>query len=425
MLSNILSKTKEKILKNDFNKNVLILSGGTVIAQIINVAVSPILTRIYKPENFGLFSLYFSLVSLVSLITTLRYELSIMLPKKKEDAFNILILSLILSLFSSLILFAIAFLYDKKNLNLFIKYNIKDLLYYVALTIAIVGIYNSLGYWNNRKKNYKVIANNKIIQSLTTALIGTGLGFWGLYDNGLILATILGWMMAAILLAAKFLKDDINLFKSINRIKIFVLVKKYKKMPIFNLPNAVFDGIRMLGINILIDRYYTSEALGQYSLALRILQLPTSIIGSSLSQVLLQKFATTNKNNIGDTIIKFVINTLYVITPIFIFIYFFADSIFSFVFGEKWRFAGEIASILTPWVLVNFLSSPISNVFIVLNKQELMLIFSIFYTFLPILILYFFHCLEFASMLKIMSLSMTLMLVIFIAMAIFVAKRSK
>jgi len=425
MLNGVVFKIKETILKSDFNRNVLILSGGTVISQIINVAVSPILTRIYKPESFGLFSLYFSLFSLVSLITTLRYELSIMLPKKKEDAFNILILCLILSLFSSLILFVIAFIYDKKNLNLFIKYNIKNLLYYVALNIAVVGIYNSLCYWNNRKKNYKVIANSKIIQSLTTALIGTGLGFLGLYDNGLILATILGWMIATILLAVKFLKDDINLFKSINRIKIFVLVKKYKKMPIFNLPNAVFDGIRMLGINILIVSYYTSETLGQYFLALRILQLPASIIGSSLSQVLLQKLATTNKNNIGDTIIKFVINALYVITPVFIFIYFFADNVFPFVFGEKWRLAGEIASILTPWLLVNFLSSPISNVFIVLNKQEFMLTFSIFYTLLPILILYFFHSLEFASMLKIMSLSMTLMLVIFIAMAIFIAKRSK
>jgi O-antigen/teichoic acid export membrane protein len=420
----MLSIIKEKVLKSEFNRNVLILSGGTVVAQIINVSVSPILTRIYKPESFGLFSLYFSLVSLASLITTLRYELSIMLPKKKEDAFNILILCLILSLFFSLIFFVIAF-YDKKNLNLFAKYNIRDLFYYVALSIAVIGIYNSLNYWNNRKKNYKVIANSKVIQSLTTALIGIGLGFLGFYDNGLILATILGWMIAAILLTIKLLKDDINLFTSINKIKIFVLVKKYKKMPMFNLPNAVFDGIRMLGMNILIASYYTSETLGQYFLALRILQLPTSIIGSSLSQVLLQKFATTNKNNIGDTIIKFVINTLYVITPIFIFIYFFADNIFPFVFGEKWKFAGEIASILTPWVLVNFLSSPISNVFIVLNKQELMLIFSIFYTFLPILILYFFHCLEFASMLKIMSLSMTLMLVIFIAMAIFVAKRSE
>jgi O-antigen/teichoic acid export membrane protein len=421
----MLSIIKEKVLKNEFNRNVLILSGGTLVAQIINVAVSPILTRIYKPESFGLFSLYFSLLSFVSLITTLRYELSITLPKKKEYAFNILIFCLFLSLFFGFIFFIIAFIYDKENLNFFTKFNPKDLLYYVALNTAVVGIYNSLNYWNNREKNYRVIANSKIIQSLTTALIGVGLGFLGLHDNGLILATISGWMIATILLALKFLKYDVNLFKSINRKKIFVLVKKYKKMPIFNLPNALFDGIRVLGINILISKYYTSDALGQYFLALRILQLPTSIIGFSLSQVLLQKIATANKNIISDIIIKFVFNILFIITPIFIFIYFFADNIFPFVFGEEWKLAGEITSILTSWVLVNFLSSPISNVFIVLNKQEFMLTFSIFYTLLPILILYFFHSLEFVSILKIMSLSMTLMLIIFIILAILVAKRSK
>jgi len=44
-------------LKSEFAKNVLTLMTGTTIAQAIPIAISPILTRIYTPEDFGVFAL--------------------------------------------------------------------------------------------------------------------------------------------------------------------------------------------------------------------------------------------------------------------------------------------------------------------------------------------------------------------------------
>ncbi len=38
--------------KSEFSKNVLTLMTGTTIAQAIPIAISPILTRIYTPEDF-------------------------------------------------------------------------------------------------------------------------------------------------------------------------------------------------------------------------------------------------------------------------------------------------------------------------------------------------------------------------------------
>jgi O-antigen/teichoic acid export membrane protein len=79
--------------KSEFSRNVLTLMTGTTIAQAIPIAISPILTRIYTPEDFGVFALYMSVVSIVSVVATGRYELAIMLPKKDEDAINIVTLS--------------------------------------------------------------------------------------------------------------------------------------------------------------------------------------------------------------------------------------------------------------------------------------------------------------------------------------------
>jgi O-antigen/teichoic acid export membrane protein len=90
----LLTKLKPK---SEFAKNVLTLMTGTTIAQAIPIAISPILTRIYTPEDFGVFALYMSLASIISVVATGRYELAIMLPKKDDDAINIVALSTLIS----------------------------------------------------------------------------------------------------------------------------------------------------------------------------------------------------------------------------------------------------------------------------------------------------------------------------------------
>jgi O-antigen/teichoic acid export membrane protein len=67
----VLNKLKPK---SEFSRNVLTLMTGTTIAQAIPIAISPILTRIYTPEDFGMFALYMSTASLFSVIATGRYE---------------------------------------------------------------------------------------------------------------------------------------------------------------------------------------------------------------------------------------------------------------------------------------------------------------------------------------------------------------
>ena len=78
--------------KSEFSKNVVTLMTGTTIAQAIPIAISPILTRIYSPEDFGMFALYFSILALVGVIATARYEIAIVLPKDDEEAIKILAL---------------------------------------------------------------------------------------------------------------------------------------------------------------------------------------------------------------------------------------------------------------------------------------------------------------------------------------------
>lgn len=409
--------------KSEFTKNVLTLMTGTAIAQAIPIAISPILTRIYSPEDFGIFALFLSIASLVGVGVTARYELAIMLPKKKSDAMQILYLSLLITVLISLVALLVVFLFNEQITLMLGNQAISKWLYFVPISVFLTGVYQSLNYWFNRNREFKKIATSKIAQSATVGVSNLGIGALKGGSLGLILGNILGQLSAVLILAKKLIKVKSD-FKTPKKIKMAGLAKYYKKLPLFNLPNAIIDGFRLSGINILIAKFFTTATLGQFSLAWKMVQAPMALVGSSLSQVFFQKVSSTPKQELYRIVIQFIQKALMIAIPLFLLIYFFAPELFALVFGQKWRVAGEAASVMTPWLLLNFITSPLSTLFIVLNKQDAVLYFSIIYMVLPLALIYFFHTLPFLVVLKIVTLAMSLMLLIFIVMVLYFTKKA-
>lgn len=411
--------------KPEFSRNVLTLMTGTTIAQAIPIMISPILTRIYTPEDFGIFALYMSIASLFATVSTGRYSLAIMLPKKDEDAINIVVLSIFIACFISIILLIIVFLFNKEIANLLGHAEISSWLYLIPFTVFLSGIYQSFTYWSNRNKQYKRLATNRIIQSGVTGSANLGMGFSGFGASGLIVGGVFGQAIATSVLGKILWREDNKLIKYANRLKILAMIKKHKKLPLLNLPNALIDSFRLSGINILIAKFFTTATLGQFSLAWRMVQAPMSLIGGSFSQVFFQKVASVDKVDLNRIVKKFIIKVSLIASPMFLVIYIFSVDIFRVVFGENWELAGEAASIMTPWLFLNFLSSPLSTIFIVLNKQEVMLVFSILFMIIPLSIIIFLKSLNFLDVLAVVTVIMSMMLIIFIGMVLYYTKLEK
>lgn len=411
--------------KSEFSRNVLTLMTGTTIAQAIPLAISPILTRLYTPEDFGIFALYMSIASILSVMATGRYELAIMLPKKDEDAITIVILSVLISFVISFISLLIIFIFNSQITELLGNPTISVWLYFIPLTVLLTGLYQSFNYWNNRKRQYKRLASNKIIQTGSTGVSNLSFGFTELGSKGLILGSLIGQSIATSFLGVKIWKEDKSLFHSVCKSKVLALMKRYKKMPMYNLPNAVIDNFRLSGINILIAKFFATSTLGQFSLAWKMVQMPMSIIGGSVSQVFFQKISQAKPNELTAIMKHYIIKASLIVLPIFLIIYFFAIDIFAIVFGESWQLAGQIASVLSPWLFLNFLSTPFSNVFIILHKQEIVLIVSIFYMLIPISILLLLHELNFIYLLNIITFTMCIVLILYIYIAFMYAKKGK
>lgn len=178
---------------------------GTTIAQAIPIAISPILTRIYTPEDFAL---YMAIASILSVVATGRYEMAIMLPKKDEDAINIVALSIAISFFVSFIPFLIVFIFNTQITELLGNPEISNWLYFIPVTVLLTGIYQSFNYWSNRKKQYKRLATSRVIQSSAASATNLGMGFGGFGTSGLILGQILGQSVAATILGRVVWMED-------------------------------------------------------------------------------------------------------------------------------------------------------------------------------------------------------------------------
>jgi O-antigen/teichoic acid export membrane protein len=77
-------------LKKEFVKNVLTLITGSALSQIIIYASILLLTRLFSTEIFGIYILFSSATLILKPLATLQYEFAIVLPKKDEDAINLL-----------------------------------------------------------------------------------------------------------------------------------------------------------------------------------------------------------------------------------------------------------------------------------------------------------------------------------------------
>lgn len=376
--------------KSEFNKNVFTLMTGTTIAQAIPIAISPILTRIYTPEDFGIFALFVSIVGFISVIAALTYEQAIFIPKYDKYAINIFALSLIIIVLITLISFIIIFMFKDNILYILKDKTIDDLLYVVPFTVFFISLFNLLSNYNNRIKNYKDIAKATVIKSIALSIVQIIIGICQNGPSGLIIGQISAQIFANIKLLKNITKDKVLLgFISMSRI-IFVL-KKYKNFPKYHMPHALLNTISAsLPIYFFIP-FFGPEVVGFYSLALMITLTPMMVIAGSMAKVYNQKISEIYNDKLDAyaftiDIIKSLVRKLLI--PFLVFVIF-APDIVGIIFGKKWEQTGLYIQILSVFIFLNVVVSIIAYIVNLKNLQKKAFIISIIHFLLLLLWLYY------------------------------------
>ncbi|WP_043023779.1 oligosaccharide flippase family protein [Fluviicola taffensis] len=348
---------------------------GTVIAQLLTIAFSPIVQRMFTQEEWGFFALVSSIYGVIALVAGGKYDVALLVPKRNVDAVNLLGLSILVN-----IGFAITF-YGALFVLSVLGWGDKLGVWYYLLPIFvfIVGTSQSFIAWNNRRKRYREIANFRISQSLLNNVfsISTSLAKFPL--NGILVA-YLSSSVISLFVAIYQIRADFRLIsKGISFKRMRYVGKKYARFPLINSFQSLLDALQINGLIYVIAFYFGDYYVGIFSLAIRILFLPMGFIGSSIAQVFYQEANSLIHQN--EKLFPLVKKTLkmscLIIAPVFIGLVFLGPQLFSFVYGKTWEGSGIYAQYLAAWVCIDFIRAPLSQIPLIFNRHHVLLGFSI------------------------------------------------
>lgn len=352
----------QRIKTSHFAKNVAILFSGTAIALAIPIAVSPVLTRIYSPDEFGLLAIYSACVMVLSVIATARFELAITLPDQDSDAANLVILTLKLCTFISLLLFIPILLFGRDIAASLGHEKLTPWLYLLPLSVIATGAFSAFQFWYNRLSHYKIIAMNRVQQSLLMAVSQVGFGL-GQLNGGLLIGSIFANLTFTSWVAQRLWQTQKTLFKSATPQDQLRLARRYLSHPKYIAPSQLI-GVTAQQIPLLImSSVYSLTTAGFFSLAFRLVSLPTTLVASAIGDVYRQKIAEEYNHNgeFRSTFLKTLGATAILALLPSLILYVAAPTLFALLFGESWRIAGEYAQILIISAYVQFIFTPIDK----------------------------------------------------------------
>jgi lipopolysaccharide exporter len=367
---NISSFTKPS---NSFSGNVLKLVTGTVLAQALGILVMPIVTRLFAPEAFGIVAVFSSMTGIVGVIVCLRYEYAIMLPESNEEAANILGVSLLSVIIMTSLSTLIVCLGSGKIIGLLHAPELTNYLWLVPVTIFFQGLFLALNYWNSRTKHFGRLSVAQIISSLTTQATKLAAGFAGFVSGGVLIVTsVLGSIVSMAMLGGQIWQDDKKLF--LDHIRWRTIGKGYvrfRKFPIIDTWGGLLNSISWQLPALMLAPFFSVSVVGFYALGLTVIKTPLSIIAGALSQVFYQKACDEKnlKNNNAELVENLMNNLMFVgILPTMV-LAMVGEELFAVVFGGRWVEAGRYTQIFAPWMFFWFISSPLSALFSVYERQ--------------------------------------------------------
>lgn len=368
-------------MENTFVKSFLALMSGSVLTQIITIICSPILTHYFSTEVIGEFTLILTAVGLFGSVICLRYDVAIVSEKEQKRAFCLIKICFIFSILISIVIGIIYFFYyGNKNIS-----DSKRILYSVTIVflLSLMGIDNTLVSYNNRKKEYKLMAQTLFARTVVreVMIIISAFTFSSIYL--LIVAQIFGTICGVKKQSKSLIEDSHNLqdIASIDFNEMKETFFEYRKQAFFSTPSLFINNFSYSSMNYYIDYLFGASCLGLYSISYRLLGMPLSLISGNISKVYLKDISNeyNNNRNYVNTFIKTSILLIVLSVPITICMFIFAPWACRLFFGQEYYQAGIYVRYLAPMFGTRFVVSPLTVGILVSKKQKAeMLVQSLF-----------------------------------------------
>jgi len=361
-----------QLIENKTLKNILTIFFGTALAQVISFAFSPVLSRIYTPNEFAVLGIAMAIINPISVIVCARYDLAILLPNSFKKSANLIFLSSILSIVISCVLFILYYILQHFS-SLFsgyvITFNIACLIF---TTCVFIGINQSLNYWIIKKEAFKKNATNKVIQTLSITFFSLVFGLLAI-NNGLLIGYSLGWLAYLVVTFYQVKKLDFT-FKLFDSKEIKVVAKEFSNFPKYNLLPAFLNAFSSSIPVYYFSLFFNLTENGYFNFCRQFLVAPVSLVTVAVSQVYFAEIV--KKKNAGQSIkndVYLVLKRLGILAiAMLVVLGIWGDYLYSLVFGGQWLASGKMASVLVFSIALQLIVSPLSVLLPALGRVKLL-----------------------------------------------------
>lgn len=347
-----------------------------LIGQILLIVSTPFLTRIYSPEDFGLFAVFGALTSISIAVVALRYDSAIPL-EQNDRAARALVAGVFLASSCFSIVVSLAILAGGTAFTGLLEVpELMPLLWLLPPCILLWGCGSGLSFWSMRQGTFRLNGVNRIVHHGTQAIGQLGLGLAGLGVAGLVLGYAMGYLARFAHFLTALSRAEIEAFASPSLGEIGAVLRRYWRHPVFAASAAALQSSSAMLPAVLIAMLYGPAMAGWYALAQRVVALPMRLLGEAASEVFLSELRTVD--HVGmirlfkRTTALFAGIGVAVIVPLVLV----APWLFTIIFGEAWHETGIIIQLLSPLYISRFVVHPILHTLNILHRQDLQLLSS-------------------------------------------------
>ncbi|MCQ2295475.1 MAG: oligosaccharide flippase family protein [Bacteroidales bacterium] len=357
--------------QSEFAKNSFTLSVGVALAQVLPFLFYPILCRIFSAEEFGLLATLTSIISILAVVGSGKYESGIVVAQSKLQAANLAVLSLVVGFVSMLFVWLVGqflcidFLASKMDEPL-----LKQWFYVCPLAAFFIIVFNIYNEWCVREKYFIALSVNKIVNSSAVVLSKTFLGFVRLSSQGLVVGDLVGRGISALGCLVRALLRDGSTFAQTRWSQIKDCAIRFREFPLFTMPGRLLNTVGQSLPVLFIAYYYGKAEVGYFSLAMTLFSVPINIISTSVSDVYRQR-ATEEYRSQGNCLASFdkILKLLSLVGLVaFLALEWELPWLMRLFLGEQWGVVGHYAQLIAPAMVVMFVSNSLSGMFIVANK---------------------------------------------------------
>jgi len=356
-------------------RSAALLASSTILGQGLVVLVQPLLTRIYKPEDFGWWALYSSILSLAAVVINLRYEQAIQLPKEEPEARRLLLIAVGAGLGLSLLIGA-AFWFLRDIFSLWLGVPIPG--WFAALVgvgLACIALMQSGSMWALRLQRFSVLAQTKFQQGLWLALAQVGLGLLVKGPVGLLLGDVLG-RLGGVQALLRLLPRSLT---GVSCASLLQTARRYGSFLVFGSSAALLTAASFHLPFIVLTAFFGTAAMGQFGLSYRITTIPVTLVAQSIGQVFFSRAAAARETpELARLTSQTATMLLALGLPVFGALFVIAPQAFPLIFGSEWQEAGVYARLLAPYLLLSMVAQPLSTLLTVREWQRALLVFTIF-----------------------------------------------